>query len=45
MGIAFIGFGIFVFLSFMWILLLLEGEDARKIRYYTEKMKNNLGNL
>ena len=42
---AFVCFGIYLFFLFIIFSLLLEGEDARKIRYYTDKMKRNLDNI
>ena len=42
---AFVCFGIYLFILFVIFLLLLEGEDAKKIRYYTGKIKRNLGNI
>ena len=40
---AFVCFGIYCFLLFVIFLLLFEGEDAKRVKYYTEKMKFKIG--
>lgn len=39
----FICFGLFAFAMFVIFVLFFEGEDARKIKYYTDKMKRRIG--